>query len=80
MATDFIYSCVHTFAMHHHSSSHQEVETASLLFESVECVACLGQWNAVSCDTSKGLKSICALRLALLRLLETMRGPSMSVG
>lgn len=61
MATGFIYSCVHTFAVHHRSSSHQEVETASLLFESVECVACLGQWNAINCGTSEGLKSICAL-------------------
>ena len=75
-----IFSFLHIFAIYHLSSLYQEVEIVSLLSEPVDCVACLSQWNTINCDTNKGLKSICVLRLVLLRLLETTRSPGTSIG
>lgn len=68
-------SCVQTSAMYHCGSSHQGVETIALLFESIGRVTCLG-W----CDTNRCLESLCVLRFASTRLLESTRSPGLSIG
>lgn len=80
MATNSIHSCVHLLAMYPlQILSPGDGGCFSTLGIWVGYVTCIGQWDAINCEKSQGLISVCASGLALLRLLETRRSLGLSM-